>query len=588
MQRFDSVMVLGGAGLTGFQICRRLVKWGVTDTLIVVSLGRDEVRTAVDRLREEFPQANVTGRYGNVFARGRLADAETEEREPVLDRRDPERRRKLLADIYESYEDARSHSALAGLVRETKPGAVIDSINTATAISYQDVPTAAKQLMGDLGIRGDAGVAAPEHLREDIEGLLVSIEIPQLILHVRLLHDALREAGTGVYLKVGTTGTGGMGLNIPYTHGEDKPSPTLMAKTAVAFAHTGLLFLAARTAEGPVFKELKPAAMIGYRSVDVREPPGYVWEKRGDRFEKTRAKARPLFEARRGTLSDPLDTTPDPSGFTVRADDGGKRRTIRLPCVNTGENGWFTHGEFEAITALGQMEIITPEEIARASVHELCGRSTGRDVLAAIDGAILAPTYKGGLIRQVALDRIRLLEEAGSVPSVALGDLGPPQLSKYLFELYLMREVFLGLEETAAALRGEDAGARLEQVLTDRPDVRDAIVSVGVPILLPDGATYLRGPEIKIPGYDPSIGARSVTPDEIDAWAAKGWVDLRAANLKRWADRLDRIVASRRGGSAGASDALSPETYGRDDFRIGEVVAWVFANEPDFRGFRIK
>jgi len=47
-------------------------------------------------------------------------------------------------------------------------------------------------------------------------------------------------------------------------------------------------------------------------------------------------------------------------------------------------------------------------------------------------------------------------------------------------------------------------------------------------------------------------------------------------------------LASRRGGSAGASDALDRETYGRDDFRIGEVVAWVFANAPEFQGFRIK
>ena len=40
------------------------------------------------------------------------------------------------------------------------------------------------------------------------------------------------------------------------------------------------------------------------------------------------------------------------------------------------------------------------------------------------------------------------------------------------------------------------------------------------------------------------------------------------------------------GGSA--SDSMSRRNYGRDDFRIGEVVAWVFANDPEFRGFRIK
>ena len=475
-----------------------------------------------------------------------------------------------------------------GLVEDLKPDAVVDCINTATAISYQDVPTASKQLMADIGLRGSQGRADNAHLDTDLEGLLASIEIPQLILHVRLLHTALTAVGTQAYLKVGTTGTGGMGLNIPYTHGEDKPSPTLMAKTAVAFAHTGLLFLAARTEGGPVFKELKPAAMIGYREVAVHEVPGHVWEKRGDRFVKRRAPARPLFSAVSASLEDELDTTPDPAAFAVRDDEDGNARTIRLACVNTGENGWFAHGEFEAITALDQMEMITPEEIARCAVQELTGRSTGRDVLAALDSSVLESTYKGGLLRGVALDRIGLLEDIGSVPSVALGDLGPPQLSKYLFELYLIRAAYGQIEATVTGLREDGAGTRLQNLLHDLSDLRDTIVSVGLPILLPDGKTILRGPELKIPGYDPSAAARTVSGEEIDAYAAKGWVDLRAASLQRWASRLERIVASRRGGSAGASDAMTHETYGRDDFRIGEIVAWIFANEPEFRGFRIK
>ena len=588
MKTYESVCVLGGAGLVGYQVCRTLLRDGVTQELCVVSQRRAEVQRAVDALREEYPGATVTGRYGNVFARGRLADSDTEEVTPVLDRRDPERRRALLADIYESFDDACEHSALVRLVAETRPDGVIDCINTATAISYQDVPTASKQLMADMGLRGSGEPISAEQLHEDLEGLLASIEIPQLILHVRLLHAALTEAGTQMYLKVGTTGTGGMGLNIPYTHGEDKPSPTLMAKTAVAFAHTGLLFLAARTGGGPVFKELKPAAMIGYREVAVHEVPGHVWQKQGDRFVRRRAAARPLFLAQSASLNENLDLTPDPSGFSVLVDEDGSERTIRLACVNTGENGWFAHGEFEVITALDQMEMITPEEIARCAVQELVGCSTGRDVLAALDASVLESTYKGGLLRQVALDRIGMIEDMGSVPSVALGDLGPPQLSKYLFELYLIRAAYGELEATVTGLREEGVGERLVQLLNDMADLRDTIVSVGLPILLPDGWTILRGPEIKIPGYDPSMLPRQVSAEEINAYAAKGWVDLRASNLKRWAGRLEQIIASRRGGSAGASDAMGHETYGRDDFRIGEVVAWIFANEPDFRGFRIK
>jgi len=588
MMRFDSVCVLGGAGLVGYQVCRSLLRDGVTRRIAVVSLGRGEVEHAVAELRAEFPAAEVAGRYGNIFARGRLASLDTPDTPVVHDRRDPDRRRKLLADIYESFEGAREGSALIALMRELAPSAVVDCINTATAISYQDVPTAAKQLLADLGLRGTAGHASPQQLEDDLQALLASIEIPQLVLHVRLLHAALTDAGTEVYLKVGTTGTGGMGLNIPYTHGEDKPSPTLMAKTAVAFAHTGLLFLAARTANGPVFKELKPAAMIGYRSVAVHEVPGYVWEKSGDRFVKRHASARPLFEAQSASLAEPLDTRPDAARFAVRRGDDGAERTLRLACVNTGENGWFAEGEFEAITALHQMEMITPEEIAQVVVQELTGRSTGRDVLAALDSSILAPTYRGGLLRQAAIDRIQQIDSEGSVPSIALGDLGPPQLSKYLFELYLMRELYTSVDATAKGLRAAEAGDRLAAALDERPDLRDTIVSVGIPILLPDGKTFLRGPEVKIPGYDPAVGPRKATAKEIDAWAQKGWVDLRAQSLQRWADRLDRIVASHRARASGASEAISKESYGREDFRIGEIVAWVFANEPEYLGYRIK
>ena len=586
--RFDSVCVLGGAGLVGYQVCRSLLKAKVTARISVVSLYRPEVDRAVQDLRGEFPGADVVGRYGNVFARGRLADIQGPEAPPVNDRRDPARRRKLLSDIYENFDDAREHSALMALMRELKPAAVVDCINTATAISYQDVPTSAKQLLADLGLRGTAGHASAQQIEEDLQGLLASIEIPQLVLHVRLLHAALTEAKTQVYLKVGTTGTGGMGLNIPYTHGEDKPSPTLMAKTAVAFAHTGLLFLAARTADGPVFKELKPAAMIGYKSVAVHEVPGYVWEKSGDRFARRHAPARPLFEARRASLEEPLDTRPDASRFPQRRSSSGQPRTIRLACVNTGENGWFAHGEFEAITALHQMEMITPEEIAEVAVQELTGRSTGRDVLSALDGSILAPTYRGGLLRQAALDRLQQFDREGAVPSVALGDLGPPQLSKYLFELYLMREAWPTVAEAVASLHAPDAGKRLAAALDEHPDLRDTIVSVGIPVLLPDGKAFLRGPEVKIPGYDPSVAPRKATEKEIDAYAQKGWVDLRAPSLLRWADRLRRVVDSYRLAASGASEAISRESYGREDFRIGEIVAWVFANEPEFLGYRIK
>ena len=55
---------------------------------------------------------------------------------------------------------------------------------------------------------------------------ILSLSMTQLVRHVMMLDRALSEAGTRLYVKVGTTGTGGMGLNIPYTHSEDRPRPS--------------------------------------------------------------------------------------------------------------------------------------------------------------------------------------------------------------------------------------------------------------------------------------------------------------------------------------------------------------------------
>src|SRR5206468_11258650 len=156
---------------------------------------------------------------------------------------------------------------------------IIDSINTATAISYQNVYTASDQArkhaqdlletvrMGDI----QSAHNKTEQTSLALYELLLSQSLPELIRHVLLLHKAMVEVGTRLYLKIGTTGTGGMGLNIPYTHSEDKPSAQLITKTAVGFAHTGLLFLMARTAGSPIVKEIKPGGLIGYAGVICRK-----------------------------------------------------------------------------------------------------------------------------------------------------------------------------------------------------------------------------------------------------------------------------------------------------------------------------
>jgi hypothetical protein len=552
--------VLGGAGMVGYQVAYRIALDLHPERIVIVSLRQDEVDQAVSALGDLVPAGvEVVGEWGDVFVREEFA---RRPRAELLE--DPVARDAIFDDLLGPLDAACRRSRLAGLIEQYRPDVVVDAINTATGISYQDVYTsslAAERDLDDLEAGRDIAVTAVSH---DVETLILSQPLPQLIRHVLILDRAMRQAGTRVYLKVGTTGTGGMGLNIPYTHSEDRPSAKLMTKTAVAFAHTGLLFLMGRTPGGPIVKEIKPAALIGYSDVGHRV---------------IREKGHPVcrYRSRTEKLGDELQLRLEPDGFV-------RESSLELPIVDTGENGVFTKGEFEAITSLGQMEFVTPEEIARLIVQEIVGVNTGRDVVGTVDSSVLSPSYRAGVLRSRVLDELRSLEESTGTHGVALGQLGPPELSKLLWEAELLA-LGCGTLPAVVAATADELSAMACRLLDERPGLRDTITSLGIPILHPDGATLDRGPFIRIP-ESPTGAALAVTPAERDRWAAKGWVDLRPANFTRWQQRLRAIRAAHPGKGQPGSAGVTPETTVTEAIETGTVVAWVLANE--LGGYRIK
>ena len=107
-----------------------------------------------------------------------------------------------------------------------------------------------------------------------------------------------------------------------------------------------------------------------------------------------------------------------------------------------------------------------------------------------------------------------------------------------------------------------------------------------MPVLLPDGSTLLRGPRINVPELRGHTTSVDLTDDAVDAWARKGWVDLRPSNIAHWQGRFRRMLAARAMLRNTGSAAANIRTYSADVFEIGEVVAWIFNNEMG--GFRIK
>jgi NAD(P)-dependent dehydrogenase (short-subunit alcohol dehydrogenase family) len=557
--RHKSVLILGGYGLVGQAVARRLLR-EPPRRMVLLSLKREEAEEAVATVRGEAGGVELAAAWGDIFA---FADLKDRPRREVFS--DPVLRGRVIESLVDPLsEAAAAQYFLHQLVTRERPDIIVDAVNTATGIAYQDVYKTSRLAYQALQAKAD--------LRESMEMLLVTDYVPQLIRHVQVLYLSMVKAGTGTYIKIGTSGTGGMGLNIPYTHSEEKPSRVLLSKSALAGAHTLLLFLMARTPDGPITKEIKPAAAIAWKRI------GFGEILRG-------GKPVLLYDAL------PDEAEPLVDGARFRPVDPGRGRptgeTLRSVFIDTGENGIFSLEEFSAITTGEQMEFVTPEEIADVVARELAGGNTGHDVINALDNAVMGPTYRAGLMRHWALEKLRDLEKEHGVRSVAFENLGPPRLSKLLHEADLLRRVFGTMEKVRRAAAEEICRRLSDEV--GKPDVRQPILSIGIPILLPSGR-LLRGPECKIPPVTAESDDLEITPAGVASWAQAGWVDLREANMALWKARFDKIARE----IESISETETSSRFLRDRqfwsaeglIQPGKVVGWIFATEE--KGARMK
>ncbi|HEX2163645.1 MAG TPA: short-chain dehydrogenase [Thermoanaerobaculia bacterium] len=539
------VLVLGGYGMVGTAVCRELLVRRPRE-IQIHSLREEEARSAAGELAPEAGDTALTLVSGDLF--GLHPDALAAARGAAL------RRLKVWAQVGPMDDAELASFALYRLLAESRPDVVVDCVNTATGIAYRDVFKSAETLAHQL----EEGALTPEAVETLLEGLYV----PRLIRHVQVMYRGLLAAGTRAYVKIGTTGTGGMGLNIPYTHSEERPSRTLMSKSALAGAQSMLLFLMGRTPGAPQVKEIKPAAVIAWK----------------------RIAHGPI--RRKGRALEAVEAAPRPLGATLSTrDESAARRTGRPyenVFVDTGENGLFALEEFSTVTSDEQMESVTPEEIAQYAVLEIEGRSTGYDVVGALDAAVLGPTYRAGVLRHHALQRLRALEEEHGVASVAFEMLGPPRISKLLYEAHLLREAFGRLADVAEAAP-EAIRDRVNRLVLDRPDLANDAAAIGLPVLLDDGR-LIRGVEVLVPG---NAEAAPVTPEAVETWARDGWIDLRLANCATWRDRFRRIRDGYE--SIPVDDTSSRHVRDRkfwdDGERIqpGKVVGWILSVEEGGR-----
>lgn len=551
-----TVMVLGGYGQVGSSMSKLLLTYEPKE-IVITSLREEEVLAAARELSQDNKSGTrITAVSGNLFLRWdmRHMDLGAVSGDPGL-------LKALVDDVLgELTEDVLTSSTLYRVIVGHRPDIIVDCITTATALAYRNIYHLYDEIRGAEGPKNESPVDA-----HSLDRLFATMAIPPLIRHVQILNEAMRRAATGLYLKVGTTGTGGMGLNIPFTHGEESPSRLLMAKAAVAGAHSMLLFLLRQMPGKTIIKELKPAAMIGWKSI------GRGMVRKG------------------GNPVALVDCSPDQAYCLV---DGGTFAVGDLPAgvlwtdrylegtyVDTGENGVFSLSEFKALTSLGLMEFLTPEEIAYQGLELIRGAGSSRDVLGALEGAVMGPTYRAGVLRDRVVKTMETLGKMG----VAYGQLGP-RVSKLVFEAQLLRDAFFTMEAFVSK-EVSHAVTSLEKSVWDNASWRREALSIGIPILLPDGKRLLfahRDCVDKEWEQKPWL----ITPDAVDRWASHEWIDLRPNNVGRWQERLRSMIEERNATSGDGSSRFDRgeafwerDKAGETVIDPGEAVAWVFIHE---------
>jgi len=559
-----TVLLFGGWGLVGNSLSRNLIR-EEPKRIIISSLKKNEAEEQVENLKKDFPHLPddyFIPCWGNIFVRHKFKDTNRLE---LLE--DKESRQILLRDTMDELSDDILHSSsIYKLLSEYKPEIIIDSVNAATGIAYQDIYTTYRNIQKKI-----EEMPTAEAMIVATEKLLCNQYIPQLIRHIQILYASMFEFNTKMYVKIGTSGTGGMGLNIPYTHSEEKPSRVLLSKSSVAGAHTLLLFLMGRTPDGPITKEIKPTAAIAWKKIVYGEV------KKGGK---------------------PIELVDIPIEKSIELDDKLKLKldykfpttgeNLKSVFIDTGENGTFSRGEFEAITGQGQMEFVTPEEISKTIIYEIKGGNTGHDIINALDNATMEPTYRAGFMQNYAVKKLKQLEEKHSTKSVAFELLGPPRLSKLLHEINLLSYVANTMKEIVES-NASTLSEKIYLLLKGDHKLRSEIISIGIPILYPDGKSLLRGNIMKIPPYR-GEDELEITPDNINLWAMDGWLDLRVSNIEKWQKRLADLMDEAE--SISIEDTSSMHIRNKEYWNnfgsidIGKVVSWIFTHEE--RGLRMK
>ncbi len=432
-------------------------------------------------------------------------------------------------------------STLYKLVQKWRPTLIIDAINSGTVLGNHYKPEL---------ILSKVSTSAEIDLNTSAE-ILLNDFVPKAINFVYALKLVMEDFGVDKYLKVSTTGLGGMGMNMPYTHGDTPRSSlsfALMGKISAAGVLHQLLWNLSHTTHLNI-SLLIPSTFVGYDCTKF-EP-----------IETDVGLIKKIKQPKKLQLRE---------GETLTYSSGTSDEYLEFPVVRAGENHVYSLYELSALTSLGQMEAITKEEVANAAMEDICGKSR-KNLLNYMDAGMLCPTFAGKAMVEKIKAEIRTLMAENNATSIATGNLGVT-VAKRLYELHMIKQA-CGTVSELKKIRVEKLHQRIVESIENNANLLREMLSLGLPVMTDDENVYI-GEYSLFPDKDCDL---TITSDHLEKWASVGWVDLRVKNILFLRKTILDVYSDAQNVLADRSFILNRDVAAiNDDYDIGEILAYYY------------
>lgn len=496
-------LILGGTGQVGKTLAKTLISFGVSKVIIHGLLKNEVYKTVTELKKHQISnKTKIDATWGNIFSSVVLKDLKLNEIIPNANFRNELIRYLTSTDI---------SGYLIDVVDKFHPDVIINCVNYATFLGYRN--TSRKKLL----------VLQNIELHTNKQNFFTENMLSRGDIYLAKWFDdlyILLKPGKIEYIEVSTTGFGGMGFNLLWTHGEPnqkRASEELISKAMIAGMSHQLLWNLSHT-PGVKVHMVIPAALIGWEGIAKEDIH------RGGKVLKV--------STFNGSIK--LRNNLNSIKKLVKTRNEEKKSIFKGIGISTGENGFFGREEFKAITALNQMELITKEEVSN-SVIDIIKGNLNKDILNLMDRGSLTPTKNFFKKRNFA---INTLNKFNGELSLAYGNLGP-YITKLIFELFLLSKCTSSLNEMKE-IKLQELIDRLNNIITEKK-ILSYILSVGIPILYDNGKRLYFPDQPIYPSVD-EIKNSKLSTYLVNNWAKVGWIDLRNKNIYGWVNKLSKLI----------------------------------------------